>query len=80
MYLYVFFFSKESLDYTFEQSIEKCFLGGIIALGAMLNLFLFFLFLTKKIGKFQKKPQYYEARGVLLATVVAALAVLYFEF
>ena len=79
-YLYISIFSKESVEYTIEQGIEKGFIGGIIALGAILNLVLFFFFVTKKIGKYQKVPQYYEARGVLLATVIAALAVLYFEF
>ena len=80
MYLYVFFFSKESVEYTLEQSIAKGYLGGIIGLGAILNLLLFFFLLTTKVGKYQKKSQFYEARGVLMATVVAALAVLYFEF
>jgi hypothetical protein len=40
----------------------------------------FFFFLTSTIGKFKKPVQPYEARGVLLATILAALAVLYFEF
>jgi hypothetical protein len=80
MYLYVFFFSKESVEYTLEQAYNKGFLGGIIGLGAILNLALFFFLLTSKVGKFQKKTQFYEARGVLMATVIAALAVLYFEF
>jgi hypothetical protein len=80
MYLYVFFFSKENVEFTLEQAYYKGFLGGIIGLGAILNLALFFFFLASKMGKFQKKPRFYEARGVLLATVLAALAVLYFEF
>ncbi len=80
IYLYIFFFSKESFETTITVAYNRGFLGGIIGLGALLNLALFFFFLTSKIGKFKKKQQDYEARGVLLATVVAALAVLYFEF
>ena len=41
------------------------FLGKLISLGAILNLFVFFLFIKKK--------QDYRARGVLLATVLIAV-------
>jgi hypothetical protein len=80
MYLYIFFVIREEAFYILEQAYKEGFLGGIIGLGAILNLLLFFFLLTSKIGKFKKQTQFYEARGVLLATVVAALAVLYFEF
>lgn len=71
-YLYIFFFSKLSLESTLKAALENDFLGSLIALGAILNLIVFFLFL--------KKNQYYRARGVVLATVIAALAILISKF
>ncbi len=79
-YLYVYFFSRYSFETTIEAAAQQGFLGGVIGLGAVLNLVLFFFFLTSKLGKFRKEIQPYEARGVLMATLLAALAVLYFEF
>ncbi|WP_240642353.1 hypothetical protein [Nonlabens xiamenensis] len=79
-YIYVSIF----IEYKFEKAIELAYvegyLGSLIGLGAILNLLLFFFFLTGRLGKFVKKVQPYEARGVLMATLLAALAVLYFEF
>lgn len=71
-YLYIFFFSKLSFESTLQGALEKGFLGSLIALGAILNLGVFFIFL--------KKRQYYRARGVVLATVIAALAILVSKF
>ncbi len=71
-YLYIYFFSKHSLEATLEGALEEGFLGSLIALGAILNLFCFFIFLKKK--------QYYRARGVVLATVLAALIILVSKF
>lgn len=71
-YLYIFFFSKLSLESTLEAALENDFFGSLIALGAILNLIVFFLLL--------KKNQYYRARGVVLATLVAALAILFSKF
>lgn len=72
IYLYIFFF----LDYDFENSIqlarENDAIGNLIALGAILNLFAFFIFL--------KKAQLYRARGVVLATIVAAIVILISKF
>ena len=67
-YLYIFFFSEENLEKTIQFAIEQDVLGNIIALGAILNLCAFFIFL--------KKNQVYRARGVVLATVLAALIIL----
>lgn len=71
-YLYIYFFS----DYGFKETIENALIqdvfGNIIALGAILNLFVFFIFL--------KKDQFYRARGVVLATVIAAIIVLLTKF
>ena len=72
MYLYVFFF----LDYDFKSTLklakENGSIGNLIALGAILNLIVFFLFI--------KKRQLYQARGVLLATILAALIILFSKF
>lgn len=80
IYLYVYFFAPYSFETMMESAVEKGYIGGLIGLGAILNLLLFFFFLTSKLYKFKKVPQPYEARGVLMATIIAALAVLYFEF
>ncbi len=71
-YLYIFFFSKLSLEATLKAASENDFLGSLIALGAILNLIVFFILL--------KKNQYYRARGVVLATVIAALVILISKF
>lgn len=71
-YLYIFFFSKLSLKSTLQGALENDFLGSLIALGAILNLIVFFILL--------KKNQFYRARGVVLATVLAAIAVLVSKF
>ncbi len=71
-YLYIYFFSKYSLETTIKVAAVEDLLGNIIALGAILNLLAFFVFL--------KKGQLYRARGVVLATVVAALGILIAKF
>ena len=72
MYLYIFFFSELSLELTIKAAVENDFLGSLIALGAILNLIVFFLLL--------KKNQIYRARGVVLATIIAALIILISKF
>ncbi len=71
-YLYIFIFSKHSLETTLQDAIVNDLLGSLIALGAILNLIVFFIFL--------KKNQVYRARGVVLATVLAAIAILISKF
>ncbi|PKA82507.1 hypothetical protein ATE92_0637 [Ulvibacter sp. MAR_2010_11] len=74
-YLYLFFLSlvKDlSIESTFQVAIEEDLLGNIIALGALLNFLVFFVFLKKK--------QFYRARGVVLATLVAAIVILISKF
>ncbi len=71
-YLYIYFFSKYSFETTLKVAAEEDLLGNIIALGAILNLLAFFVFL--------KKGQLYRARGVVLATVIAALGILIAKF
>lgn len=74
-YLYIFFLSRVkhlSVDSTFQITLEQGMLGNIIILGALLNFVVFFVFLKKK--------KYYRARGVILATIIAALIILISKF
>jgi hypothetical protein len=74
-YLYIFFLSqvkKLSVESTLEISLEQGLIGNIIILGALLNFVVFFVFLKKK--------QYYRARGVIMATLVAAIIILVSKF
>ena len=63
---------KLSVESTLEITLEQGLIGTIIALGALLNFIVFFVFLKKK--------QYYRARGVILATFLAAIIVLISKF
>lgn len=65
--LYIWIFSQTGIDETLDDAIENDYVGKLIALGAILNFLPFFVFLRKK--------QHYHARGVLLATLVAAVAI-----
>jgi len=71
-YLYIFFFSKYSLETTIQIALEQDIFGNIIALGALLNLGVFFIFLKKK--------EYYRARGVIMATLLAAIIIVMAKF
>lgn len=74
-YLYLFFLSiikKLSIESTIDVTLEQGLLGTIIALGALLNFVAFFVFLKKK--------QYYRARGVIFATLIAAIIILISKF
>lgn len=70
--LYILLFSELSIIETLKAAQQNNFLGSLIALGAILNLIVFFLFLK------QNKP--YRARGVLLATLVAAVGIAISKF
>ncbi len=71
MLLYILLFSKLSIKTTLLLAKEDGHLGSIIALGALLNLAAFFLFL--------KINREYRARGVLIATFLAALTIVVFK-
>ncbi len=71
-YLYIYFFSDLEFETTIKAAWEEGFIGSLIALGAILNLGVFFIFLKKK--------RYYRARGVVMATVLAALVILISKF
>ncbi len=67
MLIYVLIFSELSVHQTMVESIEKDFMGTLITAGAILNFLPFFVFL--------KKEQVYRARGVLMASILAALII-----
>lgn len=70
--LYILSFSDRGIDETIRQSLDEGFFGKIVTLGAVLNLIAFFIFIKKK--------QDYRARGVLLTTVVIAVAIMIRKF
>lgn len=75
--LCVFIFSalssqNMSFTETIDGAIRNDSLGSLIALGAIPNLAIFFLFL--------KKNNPYRARGVLLATLIAAICIAISKF
>ncbi|MFD2516943.1 hypothetical protein [Salinimicrobium flavum] len=67
MLFYILIFSELSIRDTLVESAEKDFLGTLITAGAILNFLPFFIFL--------KKEKTYRARGVLLASILAALVI-----
>lgn len=70
--LYTYFFIEYDPDVAIRMAIENGTIGNIIALGAILNLFAFFILI--------KKRQMLRAKGVLMATILAALFVLISQF
>lgn len=69
--LYILLFSEFGIVETFEAAVEQGHLGSLLALGAILNLIAFFGFL--KIQRDQR------AKGVLIATILTALVILYYK-
>ena len=61
----LFLGNGEDINMALKQSIDEGFFGKLVSIGAILNLVVFFLFIKRK--------QDYRARGVLLATVLAAI-------
>ncbi|CAL2102729.1 conserved membrane protein of unknown function [Tenacibaculum sp. 190130A14a] len=73
MFIYLEYISDtNSLSETLRKIKEGGVLGTVIALSAIPNLFVFFIFL--------KKNQDYRARGVLLGTIFIALITLLVKF
>lgn len=66
--LYILLFSPLKITSTLQMTYSNGYLGAIIGLGAILNLLAFFTCI-----KFKKDP---EAKGVLIATITAALSIL----
>ena len=66
--IYIFFFSKEGLEGTLRSAMSFNFIGKLVSLGAILNLVTFFVLI--------KMNQDHKARGVMLATLLAAIIVI----
>jgi len=69
--LYIVLFSEMGVEETIKAAISQGHLGSLLALGAILNLLAFFGFL--KIRRDNR------AKGVLIATILTALVILYYK-
>ncbi|WP_422083425.1 hypothetical protein [Ulvibacterium sp.] len=69
--LYILLFSDLGIMDTLNAAAEQGHVGSLLALGAILNLIAFFGFL--KIRRDQR------AKGVLIATILTALIILYYK-
>ncbi len=69
--LYILLFSDLSIVETYNAAIEQGHVGSLLALGAILNLVAFFGFLKIKRDN--------RAKGVLMATLLTALLILYYK-
>ena len=65
VFLYLEYFSRYGFEETLQLIKEGSLYGKVIALAAIPNLLVFFVYLKKK--------QDYRARGVLIATIITAL-------
>ena len=72
LFVYLEFVSDDTFSETIKKVIEGGVLGPVLALAAIPNLFVFWIFL--------KKNQDYRARGVLIATLVIAFLILIAQF
>jgi hypothetical protein len=64
-------FSEFGIIETFHAALKQGHIGSLLALGAILNLIAFFGFL--KIRRDQR------AKGVLIATLLTAMIILYYK-
>ncbi len=69
--LYIVVFSDYGIKETLQIAVEQEHIGSLLALGAILNLIAFFGFL--------KLRRDLRARGVLMATLITALTILYYK-
>ncbi|MFD2586363.1 hypothetical protein ACFSQJ_05450 [Croceitalea marina] len=69
--LYILLFSDFGIEETFKAAIAQEHIGSLLALGAILNLVAFFGFLRLKRD--------YRARGVMIATILTAMIILYYK-
>lgn len=69
--LYILLFSDLGIVDTFHAAVQQGHIGSLLALGAILNLIAFFLFLRIRRDN--------RAKGVLIATILTALAILYYK-
>jgi len=69
--LYILLFSDLGIVETYNAAVTQGHVGSLLALGAILNLIAFFGFLKLKRD--------YRARGVMIATILTALVILYYK-
>ncbi len=69
--LYILLVSNLSIAETYAAAVQQGHVGSLLALGAVLNLAAFFGFL--KIRRDNR------AKGVLIATLLTALVILYYK-
>lgn len=69
--LYILLFSEFGITETFKAAIQQGHVGSLLALGAILNLVAFFGFLRLRRDQ--------RAKGVLVATILTALIILYYK-
>ncbi len=67
MLIYILIFSDLPVWETLQESMRGGFIGTLITAGAILNFLPFFYFL--------KKEKIYRARGVLMASILAAVVI-----
>lgn len=69
--LYILLFSDFGIVETYRAAVQQGHVGSLLALGAILNLVAFFGFL--------KIRRDYRARGVMIATLLTAMLILYYK-
>lgn len=69
--LYILVFSEFGILETYNAAVEQGHVGSLLALGAILNLVAFFAFLRIRRD--------HRAKGVLLATILCAIIILYYK-
>ena len=67
--LWILFFSDSDITTTLKNAWEQGLLGAILSAGSLINLGSLFLFLKQK--------KHYEARGVIIATLLIAFFIIY---
>lgn len=69
--LYIVLFSDLNITDTYRAAVAQGHIGSLLALGAILNLVAFFGFLKLRRDR--------RARGVIIATLLTALVILYYK-
>ncbi|MCK0191019.1 hypothetical protein [Arenibacter sp. F20364] len=69
--LYIIIFSDLGIVETYHAAVQEGHVGSLLALGAILNLVAFFGFLRLRRD--------YRARGVMIATLLTAMLILYYK-
>lgn len=72
LFLYLEFISDYTISQTLKKVSQENMLGALLALAALPNLLVFWVFL--------KKNQDYRARGVLIMTIIIALTSFVLKF